>query len=162
MLKMAQKHKISFAPLKLSKNLKSQLPAWLHLGAPPKTYHKMKDACLHQTHKIESVKDMKSLISRLSKRRTHYAKKDCTCQECNTDRLTGCTNPHKCTKTVRDILKRLLPKFNTITPLKKDDLTLTHRQLEKNSRAKQQQQGEILFDPSITAKVTYQSASESL
>jgi len=42
MLKVAKKYNVSFAPIKLSKQLKKQLPAWYHLGAPPKTYHKQK------------------------------------------------------------------------------------------------------------------------
>ncbi|KAG2087608.1 uncharacterized protein F5147DRAFT_588031 [Suillus discolor] len=46
MLKITRKHHVSFAPLKISENLKDQLPAWLHMGAPPRTYHKTKNNCL--------------------------------------------------------------------------------------------------------------------
>ncbi|KAG1829528.1 hypothetical protein DFJ58DRAFT_611657, partial [Suillus subalutaceus] len=76
----------------------------------------------------------------------------CPCDECTEDRLAGCQNPHKCAQTAKDILDNLLPKFNPNTTPRKDNLTLTHRRLEKNARARKQPQGEVLFDPAITAR----------
>jgi hypothetical protein len=49
-LQTAKKHNIAFAPIKMSKQIKKQLPAWLHLGASQKTYHKTKNKCLQETH----------------------------------------------------------------------------------------------------------------
>jgi hypothetical protein len=46
-LQTAKKHNIAFAPIKMSKQIKTQLPAWLHLGAAPKTYHKTKNTTIH-------------------------------------------------------------------------------------------------------------------
>ncbi|KAG0700960.1 hypothetical protein DFH29DRAFT_806953 [Suillus ampliporus] len=41
-IKTAKKHNIAFAPIKMSKNIKKQLPAWDNIGAPQRTYHKTK------------------------------------------------------------------------------------------------------------------------
>ena len=35
-IKTARAARLTFAPLRLSKQLKTQMPAWFHLGAPPK------------------------------------------------------------------------------------------------------------------------------
>ncbi|KAG1763080.1 hypothetical protein EDD22DRAFT_777569, partial [Suillus occidentalis] len=50
------------------------------------------------------------------------------------------------------ILDNLTPLFNPNTTPKKDNLTLTHRRTEKNRRLRSQQNGEIIFDPTVTAK----------
>ncbi|KAG2752633.1 hypothetical protein P692DRAFT_20724948, partial [Suillus brevipes Sb2] len=152
MLKSIRKHNISFAPLKLSENLKNQMPAWCHLGAPPNTYHKIKDKCLKQTHNIISVKDLRDAATRLTNPVTHSAKATCLCNACIDNRLAGCKNPDKCARAAKRILDNLTPTFNPNTSPKKDDLTLTHRRIEKNRRMKQQKNGEILFDPTVTAK----------
>ncbi|KAG1722168.1 uncharacterized protein EDB91DRAFT_1064017, partial [Suillus paluster] len=103
-------------------------------------------------HKVESIKDIRSTSVRLLERRQHRTHHNCTCTESSNDRTAGCKNLHKCTTTARKILDNLLPKFNPNTSPKKDDLTLTHQRLEKNAQAMRQQQGEILFNPSVTEK----------
>ncbi|KAG1797201.1 hypothetical protein EV424DRAFT_1299833, partial [Suillus variegatus] len=150
MLKTAKKHHVSFAPLKISENLKDQLPAWLHMGAPPRTYHKTKNNCLRQTHQVTSVKHLRNTAERITNQISHQPQATCTCTDCINDRLAGCKNPHQCAKTAQHILDSLLPKYNPNTTPKKDHLTLTHRRLEKNAQARTQPQGEILFNPSIT------------
>ncbi|KAG2037879.1 hypothetical protein BDR03DRAFT_806265, partial [Suillus americanus] len=152
MLKAMKTNNVSFAPNKLSAQLKSQMPAWCHLGAPPKTYHRTRDKCLRSIHKVESVKDLRDMTTRLTNQGTHDATSTCACNECVEDRLMGCTNPNKCAKTAHHILDNLNPLFNPNTSPKKDGLTLTHRRLEKNSQMRTRQRGEILFDPSITSK----------
>ncbi|KAG1747279.1 hypothetical protein EDD22DRAFT_761991, partial [Suillus occidentalis] len=152
MLKTIRTNNVSFAPNKLSVQLKSQMPAWCHLGAPPKTYHKTKDKCLHSIHKVESVKDLREMTARLTNHDRHNTTATCTCNECVEDRLIGCNNPDKCAQTAQHILDNLNPLFNPNTSPKKDGLTLTHRRLEKNSQMRTRQRGEILFDPSITSK----------
>ncbi|KAG2087607.1 uncharacterized protein F5147DRAFT_588027, partial [Suillus discolor] len=82
----------------------------------------------------------------------HQPQATCTCTDCINDRLVGCKNPHQCAKTAQHILDSLLPKYNPNTTPKKDHLTLTHRHLEKNTQARTQPQGEILFNPSITIR----------
>lgn len=128
------------------------MPAWFHLGAPPKTYHKTKDRCLHSNHQIESVKDLKATMNKLTNTGIHQAITSCVCNECVEDRLAGCKNLDKCARTTKRILESLSPLFNPNTTPQKDDLTLTHQRLEKNTRIIAQRDGEILFDPSITTK----------
>ena len=65
LLKSAQTHNVSFAPRKLSKHLKKQLPAWFHIGAPPRTYHASKDACLRTIHNTRIVKDLVHTTKRI-------------------------------------------------------------------------------------------------
>ncbi|KAG2744899.1 hypothetical protein P692DRAFT_20742969, partial [Suillus brevipes Sb2] len=151
-MKTTRKYNVSFAPIKLSDSLKAQLPAWLHLGAPPKTYHKMKNKCLQSNHHVNSVKDLKETSNRLTNTDIHQTKALCACDECVENRLAGCKNPDKCARIAKQILDNLTPLFNPNTSPLKDNLTLTHRRLEKNSRLSTQRDGEILFDPSITTK----------
>jgi hypothetical protein len=99
-LVIACKHNVSFAPLKLSGSLKDQMPAWYHLGAPLKPYHKTKNLCLQILHKVKSVKDLKTMSNRLTRAETHQPKPTCPCNYCLEDRLTGCKNPDKCVHTV--------------------------------------------------------------
>lgn len=101
MLSSAHKHNVSFAPLKLSHQLKNQMPAWLHLGAPPKTYHKLRNECLQTTHKVKSVKNLKEAAERLTHRETHHTTAACLCNECLEDRLKGCKNPDMCARTAQ-------------------------------------------------------------
>jgi ribonuclease HI len=152
LMKTTRKYNVSFAPIKLSDSLKAQLPAWLHLGAPPKTYHKTKNKCLQTNHRVNSVKDLKETSNRLTNTDIHQTIASCACDECVENRLAGCKNPDKCARVARQILDNLTPLFNPNTSPLKDNLTLTHRRLEKNSRSRTQRDGEILFDPSITTK----------
>ncbi|KAG2053127.1 ribonuclease H-like protein [Suillus hirtellus] len=152
MLKSIQKNNVSFAPIKLSANLKDQMLAWYHLGAPPKTYNKIRDECLQSKHHVESIKNLKNMTARLTNHNTHKAKATCKCDACIENHLAGCKNPDKCARTAKRILDNLHLLFNPNTSPKKDNLTLTHQRMEKNKRMRLQQNGEILFDPTITAK----------
>ncbi|KAG2121045.1 uncharacterized protein F5147DRAFT_562557, partial [Suillus discolor] len=152
MLKSARKHNVSFAPLKLSEKLKNQIPAWLHLGAPPRTYNKVKNKCLQTTHNAKSVKDHRDIAERLTNINTHSNINTCICPACIENRLVGCKNPNKCTHIAQQILDSLNPIFNPNTSPRKDNLTLIYRRLEKNVRMQIQPNGEILFDPSIMTK----------
>jgi hypothetical protein len=55
LLRTAKRWNLSFAPRKLSKSLKRQLPAWFHIGVLPHLYHKQKTKCLRATHNIEYI-----------------------------------------------------------------------------------------------------------
>ncbi|KAJ8587399.1 hypothetical protein M405DRAFT_703302, partial [Rhizopogon salebrosus TDB-379] len=154
-LRSAKKHNVSFAPLKLSRHLKEQLPAWFHLGAPPRTYNKTSSECLRTLHNSLSVKDLTMLSARTSNSSTHHhARCNCACDPCKRDRDLGCANPHRCATTAKKILDKLHPKFNTTSSPRKDDLTLTHRRKEKNSQAVANRRGDIIFDPTVTAKTS--------
>jgi hypothetical protein len=131
MLKVVRKHNVSFAPIKLSQELKNQMPAWLHLGAPPKTYNKRRDKCLQTAHNIKSVKDLKRLAGRPTNINTHNTTATCPCDACIENRLAGCKNPNKCAQIAQRILDSLNPLFNPNTSPRKDNLTLTHRRKER-------------------------------
>ncbi|KAG1841302.1 hypothetical protein DFJ58DRAFT_856750, partial [Suillus subalutaceus] len=150
MLKTAKKHNVNFAPLKLTKTLQQQMPAWNHIGAPPKMYRKTKDSCLQNTHKIITIEELTTLTYQLNIPGRHHARKNCACDECKRDRTSGCKNPHKCANTADEILRKLPPKFQPKMPPTKDNLTLTHRRKEKNARARAGEQDKITFNPSIT------------
>ncbi|KAG1717374.1 uncharacterized protein EDB91DRAFT_1038208, partial [Suillus paluster] len=82
----------------------------------------------------------------------HQPKESCLYNDCVNDRLKRCKNPHKCTTMAEKILCSLLPKYNLYTSPRKDDLTLTHRRLEKNVQTRRLPPQEITFNPSITIK----------
>ncbi|KAG0691829.1 hypothetical protein DFH29DRAFT_818833 [Suillus ampliporus] len=115
LIKTARKHNVSFAPLKLSERLKNQMPAWYHLGAPPKMYHRTKDKCLKDTHNVKSVKDLREIAEQLTNTNTHHNTAKCTCYACIENRLAGCKNPDKCAHTAKKILDNLNPTFNPNT-----------------------------------------------
>ncbi|KAG2131746.1 hypothetical protein DEU56DRAFT_739775 [Suillus clintonianus] len=158
MLKIAKKYNVSFAPIKLSKNLKKQLPAWCHLGAPPKTYNKQRDTCLQNNHKAQKIKHLIKISKKISPNnnettndnKKHYPRRNCACKYCIKDRMKGCENPHKCATIAKEILNKINPKLNTKMKPKKDGLSLTHNRKEKNQQAHERRRGEIIFDPTIT------------
>ena len=153
LLKSAKEAKLTFTPNKLSKTLKQQLPAWFHLGAPPRAYNKLRDHCLKTIHKIGKVKNLRSLSKRLFQPgNTHQNCIDCPCEDCNKDRRKGCRHPHKCAVSAYNLLVGLSQKLNPSGPTQKDGLTLTHHRLEKNARANLPRGDEILFNPSVTTR----------
>ena len=153
LLRTAKESKLTFSPNKLSKPLKRQLPAWFHLGAPPRAYNKLRDECLKRIHRIGKIKNLKSLTKRLFyTANTHQDCRDCSCADCNKDRLKGCENPHKCAVSAYNLLVGISQKLNPMGPSQKDGLTLTHHRIEKNARANLPRGDEILFNPSVTTR----------
>jgi len=153
LIKTAKAAKLTFAPLKLSKKLKLQLPAWFHMGAPPRTYHKSRDECLKRVHKISKVKNLVKLCKRLRQGdRKHIPWHNCKCACCAEDHRKGCKDPHKCTDAAEAIILKLSPKLNPTAAPQKDALTLTHHRLEKNARADVANGDELIFNPSVTAR----------
>ncbi|KAH7911774.1 hypothetical protein BJ138DRAFT_1005888, partial [Hygrophoropsis aurantiaca] len=152
LLKTAKNFNATIAPIKLSTNLKKQMPAWAHLGVPPKTYHKTKDSCLKKTHKIEKVKDLINMCARLNNHQSHRSSPFCECSECKQDQYKGCLDPNKCASRARLIIDSMTPKFNATHHPHTDNLTLTHRRKEKNISNKEKEKGEITFDPTVGSK----------
>ncbi|KAH7919029.1 hypothetical protein BV22DRAFT_993416, partial [Leucogyrophana mollusca] len=157
-LKTAKKHNVSFAPNKLSTNLKKQLPAWMHLGTPPKTYNKQRNECLKINHKAITAEDLIKIAKHIQRSNNnqdqHSNRKNCKCQDCKKDRQKGCTNPHNCAQIAKEILSKINPILNPLTCPKKDKLTLTHTRIEKNRRAIISKRGDIIFDPSVMIKTS--------
>ncbi|KAF8545958.1 hypothetical protein OG21DRAFT_1374001, partial [Imleria badia] len=137
LLQTAKKHSLTFASRKLSKALKRQMPAWFHIGVPPKLYHKNKTNCLYIKHKVIYMRDLIQTCRRLNRLDSrHIPNPDCACSGCKHDRTLSCPNPHQCASLAHDITGLTDDKYNIILHPKKDNLTLTHRRLEKNNRAK--------------------------
>ena len=152
LLKTAQSFRLSFAPLKLARHLKLELPAWYHLGAPPKAYHKVKDECLQQNHKSRKVKDLLKVSKHLRPENTrHHPRRNCACQPCRSDQSRSCRNPHKCAQTAKALLEGLSPLYNPMLNPPNDGLTLTHHRLEKNQRAVIHRGDKVIFNPTVTA-----------
>ena len=153
LVKTAKKANLTFAPLKLSQQLKRQLPAWFHMGAPPRTYHKSRDSCLRNTHKITKVKNLLKLCKRTRNNDPRHAPwNNCECPNCEDDRSKGCRDPHKCASVAEAIIIQLAQKFNPTAPTQKDNLTLTHRRKEKNAKANIDNGDELILNPSVTTR----------
>ena len=153
LIKTAMEADLTFAPLKLSHHLKLLLPAWFHMGTPLPTYHKVKDSCLKQVHKISKVKNLMKLYKWIRQDDSgHIPWCNCKCAGCEEDRSRGCKDPHKCASMAEAIIIKLSQKFNPTASTRKDGLTLTHRRLEKNARASVENGDELIFNPSVTTK----------
>ena len=153
-IKTAREAKLTFAPLRLSKHLKLQLPAWFHMGAPPRAYNKLRDECLKHNHKIKKIKNLRTLIKRLKPDTNHQPRQNCTCADCELDRGKGCINPHKCAINANSLLLGLETKLNPAISRQKDNLSLTHRRKEKNNRAIIKRGDELIFNPSVTTRTS--------
>ncbi|KAG2104741.1 uncharacterized protein F5147DRAFT_579826 [Suillus discolor] len=98
-IKTTKKHNIVFTPIKMSKNIKKQLPAWHNIGAPQNMYHKTKNKCLQETHNVQNIKNLIKCRKRLTRLRgdlLHVSRKTCACSNCKRDRNKGCKNPYYC------------------------------------------------------------------
>ncbi|KAH7909129.1 hypothetical protein BJ138DRAFT_1011444, partial [Hygrophoropsis aurantiaca] len=156
LLKTAKKYKLSFAPIKMHETLKEKMPAWLHVGAQPQTYHWTKDECLRENHRVMKIADLIKITHRLDRQNTtinkHSPRTNCKCSDCKNDRTIKCKNPHKCAENAKHILERIAPKMSNKSIAPKDNLTLTHRRREKNEQAIEAGGGEMIFDPSVTSQ----------
>ena len=153
LLNTAKNTRLHLAPIKLPRKLKSQLPAWFHVGVPPKLYQTTAADCLRSRHDAKTICDLSKISKRVVKHTScHKPHPKCTCKHCIQDRGRNCTNPHRCASLARNILGYLEPKFDLLTRPIKDNLSLTHHRREKNSRAVVANGDELTFDPSLTAK----------
>ena len=153
-IKTAKETKLSFAPLRISKQLKLQLPAWFHLGAPPQAYNKLRDECLKTRHKVGKVKNLRALTKRLIPSSPHQHHNNCPCDDCKKDRGKGCKHPHKCATIANSLVTGLSQKLNPAVPRQSNNLTLTHHRLEKNKKADISKGDETTFDPSVTTRTS--------
>ena len=154
MLKTARKYKVNFAAIKMTPHLSAQLPAWYHLSAEQKPIASAIAKCLLQKHDITRVADLLKTSARLrhpTRHPTHRKNRNCTCQECASDRTLGCSNPHKCAKEALTRLKLIPPKHNPMRQELPDGLSLTRTRKHQNERARQND-GEITFDPATTCR----------
>jgi hypothetical protein len=137
MLKAAKTHRVSFAAVKLSADLKERMPAWFHLGALPRTYHATRDRCIAEIHHVQSIRDLMTMVKRVSRGNApHKNRRNCACTACRSDCMQGCINPNACCKAANGILANLKPKYDVREQPEGDGLTLTNRRLAVNERGR--------------------------
>ena len=154
MLRMARKHKVNLAAIKMTPHLSAQLPAWYHLSAEQRPITTAMAKCLLEKHNIAKVADLVKTSARLrhpAQHQTHRRNRNCTCQDCTNDRVLGCNNPHKCATEALTRLDLIPPRHNPTRQDPPDGLSLTRTRRQRNDWARQND-GEITFDPSMTCK----------
>ena len=111
-LRLSKKHKIELEALDLSNETRCEMPIWLHRKTcreAAKIYATDGAKCLkskHQTHYMRQLVDMLENIPG-EHRRTNF----CTCTSCREASSQGCTHPHKCFETAKNLLDALAPKW---------------------------------------------------
>ena len=155
MLQTARIYNTNLAAIRMSIELRAQLPAWYHMASDSSPITNTASKCLLDRHGVSTIADMLRTSDRLRNQNTnaqHLALPNCPCSDCVNDRTLGCHNPHQCANKALLRIHRTYPKLN---PLRlgdpHDNLSLTKRRKSQNDRARAQK-GEILFDPSITCK----------
>ena len=155
MLKAAKKYATKFAPIRITKNLKEAMPAWLQIGHPKTIPQNAQAKCLIGTHNVTTIKDLCRITERLKRvyrGGVHTPVYSCHCKDCTEDRAKGCTNPQKCAIGAQRRLEKLVPKMNPMTQTHNDNLSLTTRRKASNIVARRENTG-IIFNPSVTEKM---------
>jgi hypothetical protein len=154
MVKVGTKHKLDLTAIRISPQLRAQLPAWYHRDSAPCPIRSNASKCLLERHSIKKVTDLLQVSARIHNPRPnqdHRPIQNCTCIECIEDRLRECRNPHGCAQEALTRIQRIAPKLNPLRDDRHGDLSLTTRRKTRNETAKRTQ-GAIIFDPSITCK----------
>lgn len=155
MMKAAKRFDANLAAIRLTPRLRTQLPAWYHLANKPRPIRNAASKCLLERHNVTTVADLVQMSARIRRTATdslHDSTTRCACLECIEDRINGCRDPQACAKEALTRIQMIFPKFNPLLPGDRhDSLSLTRRRKERNERAREND-GEITFDPSITAK----------
>ena len=157
MLKVAKKYNTSIEALRLTTQLRAQLPAWYHIASDAEPIRGTTAKCLLNIHKVSSVADLMKISACIrnpdpNQNPPHRQITFCYCQDCCKDRTDGCRNPNACAEEAQKRLEQIAPKLNPLSPgYGHGDLSLTGRRKRRNMISKTQG-GEILFDPSITCK----------
>ena len=121
MIKAAKKHRVAFAPINISPDLRKQLPTWQHLGIERQIPRNPRARCLAKNHESKRVKDMMKINDRLKgnyRGSVHTPVFSCHCDDCERDREEGCKNPQRCTLEAQRRLEKITPKLvKGFTPL---------------------------------------------
>jgi ribonuclease HI len=155
MLKAAKNQNVNFMTIRLSQQLKQELPAWFQVGADHWAINNRSAKCLLNKHKAKTIADLMKVSARirdntnpLVHRPTNY----CNCPACADDQRKDCTHSHDCATEALARINRTLPKLNPLGPgIRHDNLSLTNRRKNQNRKAREEN-GKITFDPSITTK----------
>ncbi|EPS93989.1 hypothetical protein FOMPIDRAFT_1135091, partial [Fomitopsis schrenkii] len=161
----AKKFNVSFAAVKLDKEMKRKLPIWYHLGATRKLRRlnntKISD-CLRDHHGVMVVADAMKVIRRgcyhaARTSQNDYIPEDCPCEHCTADRENGCAHPMKCCRMAEKLLAEVRPKWNPGEPSPRDGLSLTKRRQNINETSLEDG-GTLTFDPSLTQRGDLEAA----
>ena len=155
MLKTSRRYKMNLAAIRLSPDLKAQLPAWYHIVSNNHLITNSASKCLLSKHQATTIGDFLRISSRIRMNNApirHTESAVCLCSDCINDRISGCKNPHRC---AGEALARIHTTYPKMNPLRlgdpHDNLSLTNRRSARNE-IERERKGEILFDPSITSK----------
>jgi ribonuclease HI len=155
MLKAAKKHNTNLAAIRLSPNLRAQLPAWYHMAMEKRPLTTTTAKCLLTTHRNTTVADLISTSARLhdpERLIPHIPNPQCPCTDCINDRSKHCLDPHACAIEAQARIHLIPPKLNPLEPGDNHgNLSLTPSKKERNQEARRTD-GLIRFDPSITCK----------
>ncbi|KAH9839781.1 uncharacterized protein C8Q71DRAFT_677175, partial [Rhodofomes roseus] len=155
MLKVAKSYNASFGAIKLSKDLKAQLPIWYHLNASKRLRrldNTLLSKCLRQHHNIIHVADI-MLLSQHDFIPMNGESDDtqCNCTSCALATASGCRHPLKCIDAARRILYALDYKWDPYADSPNDGLSLTQHRKDSNAEALDND-GEVVFNPSVTER----------
>ena len=158
MIKTANKHRIAFAPINISQELRKRLPAWQHLGVEKHASRNPRARCLAKNHRSERVEDMLNTMERLKQdytRGTHTPDYSCQCEDCEVDKRNGCTTPQRCALEAEKRLDQITPKLNPMRLPNQDGLSLTKHRRERNQQAEDNEDDEqgIIFNLSECFRV---------
>ncbi|KAI0264085.1 hypothetical protein BGY98DRAFT_902249, partial [Russula aff. rugulosa BPL654] len=154
MLKAAQKYNVNLAAIRLNTHLKTQLPAWYHIGSEPRPIRNNAARCLITKHNTITIADLVQVSARLrntGRENPHRPTNFCRCRDCCDDQEKQCWTPHECAKEALTRINLTFPKLNPLLQDRHGNLSLTPNRKHRNRTAKENKEA-ILFDPSITSK----------
>ncbi|KAH9986338.1 hypothetical protein BJV74DRAFT_757476, partial [Russula compacta] len=154
MLKAAKTHGANFAAIRLSTELKKQLPAWYQIGAIAHPMNTGSTQCLLRHHKARTIDDLVKTSEKLKDPpgQPHRHFNFCNCQACQEDQKLGCTTPHDCETEAQTRITLAIPKHNPLyNEQRNGELSLTPRRKYQNSQA-QAIGGSITFNPTLSSK----------
>ncbi|KAN0107309.1 hypothetical protein V8E52_010245, partial [Russula decolorans] len=142
MLKAAKNQNVNFMTIRLSQQLKQELPAWFQVGADHWAINNRSAKCLLNKHKAKTIADLMKVSARirdntnpLVHRPTNY----CNCPACADDQRKDCTHSHDCATEALARINRTLPKLNPLGPgIRHDNLSLTNRRKNQNRKAREE------------------------
>ncbi|KAH9911756.1 uncharacterized protein B0H18DRAFT_891831, partial [Fomitopsis serialis] len=152
-LKTAKRYNVSFAAIKLDRELKLQLPVWYHIGAEARMRrlnNTQRSDCLRLCHGVQRLADLSAILADHGPD-TALNDEQCTCSLCMSAVENGCRDPSACYTAAKTILDLIRPKWHPSFTAPRDGLSLTRRRREVNETALLSEDS-VTFDPSVTSR----------
>ena len=159
MFTTAKKHNVSFAAVKLSNQLKQELPMWYHLGALPelrRLNNSPSSDCLRNSHGILRVHELMAFCAH-PEEDTLPTNTPCECDKCRQDIDRGCRDPARCRRAGRRLLALIRPKWNPTVSPTPDGLSMSKSAIERNL-SKATDGTPVAFNPSVTDRTSVADA----